>query len=92
MIILIFIILKLEVRKQEFQIYIESEWITRVKNSLSDIIILNSNLKKVIKQVQESVALANYKSKRRSNRIIPVLTDTVENLEYVLHTFALITS
>ena len=84
--------MKLEVRKQEFQIYIESEWITRVKNSLSDIIILNSNLKKVIKQVQESVALANYKSKRRSNRIIPVLTDTVENLEYVLHTFALITS
>jgi len=51
---------------------------------------LTSNLKKVIKFVQESVALANYK--RRSNRIIPVLTDTIENLEYVLITFALIIS
>jgi hypothetical protein len=40
---------------------------------------LSSNLKKVIKNVHESVALANYK--RRSNRIIPVLTDTIENLE-----------
>lgn len=52
--------------------------------------ILTNNLKKVIKFVQESVALANYK--RRSNRIIPVLTDTIENLEYVLITFALIIS
>jgi len=50
--------------------------------------ILTSNLKKVIKNVQESVALANYK--RRSNRIIPILTDTIENLEYVLITLALI--
>ena len=51
---------------------------------------LTSNLKKVIKFVQESVTLANYK--RRSKRIIPVLTDTIENLEYVLITFALIIS
>ena len=57
---------------------------------MSDNKKLTSNLKKVIKNVQESVALANYK--RRANRIIPVLTDTIENLEYVLITFALIIS
>lgn len=80
----------LENRKHEIQKYIESEWITIVKNSMSDNKKLTSNLKKVIKNVQESVALANYK--RRANRIIPVLTDTIENLEYVLITFALIIS
>jgi hypothetical protein len=37
---------------------------------MSDNKNLTSNLKKVITNVQESVALANYK--RRSNRIIPV--------------------
>ena len=78
----------LENRKHEIQKYIESEWINIVKNSMSE--NLTSNLKKVIKFVQESVALANYK--RRSKRIIPVLTDTIENLEYVLITFALIIS
>jgi len=57
---------------------------------MSDNKNLTSNLKKVIKNVQESVALAIYK--RRSNRIIKVLTDTIENLEYVLITFALIIS
>lgn len=40
--------------------------------------------------MEESVALGNYK--RRSKRIIPILTDTIEDLEYVLITFALITS
>jgi hypothetical protein len=80
----------LENRKHEIQKYIESEWINIVKNSMSENKNLTSNLKKVIKFVQESVALANYK--RRSNRIIPVLTDTIENLEYVLITFALIIS
>ena len=80
----------LENRKHEIQKYIESEWINIVKNSMSENKNLNSNLKKVIKFVQESVALANYK--RRSKRIIPVLTDTIENLEYVLITFALIIS
>jgi hypothetical protein len=77
----------LENRKHEIQKYIESEWINIVKNSMSENKNLNSNLKKVIKNVQESVALANYK--RRSNRIIPILTDTIENLEYVLITLAL---
>lgn len=80
----------LENRKHEIQKYIESEWINIVKNSMSENKNLTSNLKKVIKFVQESVALANYK--RRSNRIIPILTDTIENLEYVLITFALIIS
>lgn len=72
------------------KILIESEWINMVKNNMNENKILTNNLKKVIKFVQESVALANYK--RRSNRIIPVLTDTIENLEYVLITFALIIS
>lgn len=49
---------------------------------------LNNNLKKVIKHVQESVALSNYK--RRSKRIIPVLNDTIENIDYVLISFAFI--
>jgi hypothetical protein len=80
----------LEDRKRELQIFIESEWITIVKNSMSDNKNLNNNLKRVIKHVQESVALGNYK--RRSKRIIPVLTDTIENIEYVLITFALIIS
>jgi len=80
----------LENRKHEIQKYIESEWINIVKNNMSENKNLNSNLKKVINFVQESVALANYK--RRSNRMIPVLTDTIENLEYVLITFALIIS
>jgi hypothetical protein len=57
---------------------------------MSDNKYLTSNLQKVIKHVQESVALAI--DKRRSNRFIPVLTDTIENLEYVLITFALIIS
>jgi len=80
----------LENRKHEIQKYIESEWINIVKNNMSENKNLNSNLKKVINFVQESVALANYN--RRSNRMIPVLTDTIENLEYVLITFALIIS
>lgn len=79
-----------ENRKYEIQKYIESEWINIVKNNMSENKNLTSNLKKVIKFVQESVTLANYK--RRSKRIIPVLTDTIENLEYVLITFALIIS
>lgn len=80
----------LENRKHEIKKYIESEWINIVKISMSENKNLNSNLKKVIKFVQESVTLANYK--RRSNRIIPVLTNSIENLEYVLITFALIIS
>ena len=80
----------LENRKHEIKKYIESEWINMVKNNMNENKILTNNLKKVIKFVQESVALANYK--RRSNRIIPVLTDIIENLEYVLITFALIIS
>jgi len=81
---------ELEKRKHEIQKYIESEWVIIVKNSMSENKKLSSNLKKVIKHVHENVALANYK--RRSNRIIPVITDTIENLEYVLITFALIIS
>jgi ArsR family metal-binding transcriptional regulator len=48
---------------------------------MSDNKNLTSNLKKVIKFVQESVALANYN--RRANKIITILTDKIENLEYV---------
>lgn len=51
---------------------------------------LNSSLKKVIKHVHESVTLFNYK--KRSNRIIPLLTDTIENIEYVLIAYTFVIS
>jgi hypothetical protein len=49
---------------------------------------LNNKFKKVIKHVQESVALAYYK--RKSKRILTLLTDNIENIEYLLISFALI--
>lgn len=49
---------------------------------------LNNNFNKVIKHIQESVVLVNYK--RRSKRIIPILIDIINNIEFVIISFALI--
>ena len=49
---------------------------------------LNNNFNKVIKHIQESVVLVNYK--RKSKRIIPILINIINNIEFVIISFALI--
>ena len=75
-------------KKYEIQKYIENEWINIVKNNLDVNKNLQSNFNKIIKHVNESVKLLNYK--RKAKRIIPLIIDDIENIDYVLISYSII--
>lgn len=70
------------------QAYIESEWLNIVKKSISDGKYLHNNLGKAIKFTQETVSLTKYS--RRVKNIIPILKDSIENIEYLIITFSIV--
>lgn len=68
----------LRIKSVKLKKYINSKLITIVNNSMTDSKYLNSSLKKkIIKHLCESVTFYNYK-KKRSNRIIAILRDTIK--------------